>query len=300
MPDWSATLRAVPDPILPPFQLLSDRLAGLPVDETLHEGVPNWLDIPLREWLVGILRGQEEVARRVMLRLRWPRRADRSYSGSLGTCDRSDLLDVVDAVLQLHPGWAWLTPQERVRHYREAEAFAAALIELKAHLYDAGSLYDLDVDEHRLTRRVDPTVRDAADRVVNSAPTTAATHLRSAWTAAYGLHPDPTTAYRDAVRAVEAVACPLVLPNADKPTLGTMRDHLRDAGHKWQIALVNKDDDPDVTPLVAMLERLWTGQVSRHGGGRNFREQTQAEAEAAVHLAATLVHWLSTGVLTKR
>jgi hypothetical protein len=49
-----------------------------------------------------------------------------------------------------------------------------------------------------------------------------------------------------------------------------------------------------------MLNRLWTGQVSRHGGGKNSRDQTPEEARAAVHLAATLVQLLSSGALTRR
>jgi len=64
--------------------------------------------------------------------------------------------------------------------------------------------------------------------------------------------------------------------------------------------LVDKDGADAVDPLVVMLDRLWTGQVSRHGGGRNSRDQTQAEAEAAVHLAATLVQLLTSGALTHR
>lgn len=65
--------------------------------------------------------------------------------------------------------------------------------------------------------------------------------------------------------------------------------------------LVDTDGADTVEPLVAMLERLWTGQVSWHGGGKNSRDQTQAEAEAAVHhLAATLVQLLASEALTRR
>ena len=42
------------------------------------------------------------------------------------------------------------------------------------------------------------------------------------------------------------------------------------------------------------------GQVSRHGGGQRSRDQTSEEAQAAVHLAATLVHLLGAGALTRR
>ena len=57
--------------------------------------------------------------------------------------------------------------------------------------------------------------------------------------------------------------------------------------------------DGSVGPLVEMLERLWRGNVCRHGG-RVYRDQTLAEARAAVQLAVTCVQWLSTGVLRHR
>ena len=44
------------------------------------------------------------------------------------------------------------------------------------------------------------------DPMTVTAPDTASRVLRDAWNHAYGLHPD-ATAYRDAIRAVEEVAC---------------------------------------------------------------------------------------------
>lgn len=63
---------------------------------------------------------------------------------------------------------------------------------------------------------------------------------------------------------------------------------------------LDKDGDGSVEPLVAMLDRLWAGQVSRHCGGSRSRDQTLDEARTAVHLAATLVQLLSAGALTRR
>ena len=150
---------------------------------------------------------------------------------------------------------------------------------------------------------MDPTVVTAAEQAIDTAPATAGGLLRDAWQHTYGLHPDPTAAYRDAVRAVEEIACPLVLAQAganNTATLGTVRKHLRDAPEKWQFTLLDKDGIGSVEPLVAMLDRLWTGQVSRHGGGPISRDQTRAEAEAAVHLAATMVQLLAAGALIRR
>lgn len=51
-----------------------------------------------------------------------------------------------------------------------------------------------------------------------------------------------------------------------------------------------RDRPGPTTPVVVMSERLWSGQVLRHGGGTSLH-QTQAEAEAVVHMAAVPIEW---------
>src|SRR5207248_2166435 len=59
---------------------------------------------------------------------------------------------------------------------------------------------------------------------------------------------------------VEAAACPLVLPANATATLGTVRNHLRDAAGKWEIILPAKDGTAGaVTPVVEMMTALWGG-----------------------------------------
>ena len=101
------------------------------------------------------------------------------------------------------------------------------------------------------------------------------------------------------MRAVEEIACPRVLPNDGAATLGKVIATCATAP-SCSITLVDRDGADTVEPLVAMLDRLWTGQVSRHGGGQRSRDQTSEEAQAAVRLAATLVHLLGAGALTRR
>lgn len=54
--------------------------------------------------------------------------------------------------------------------------------------------------------------------------------------------------------------------------------------------------------LVSELERqglaaMWDGQTSRHGKQHPTRKETPAEARAAVHLAALLVQYFSSGAI---
>ncbi|WP_433611051.1 hypothetical protein ACQP2P_43165 [Dactylosporangium sp. CA-139114] len=283
-----------------PFQLLDQRLAGQPADETLYDDVPKWLVLPLRRWVADAT--NEDVARRVALRMRLSVKTPTQTYRSLIVNDRTnrELLTVVDAVLQLHPGWGWNYPHEET--WGHLGWWVKQLVELETLLIDAGSLYRIEFDERCLIRRVDVVAEQAFEASVAAAPASASAHLRAAWSEAYGVSPDPDKSYGEAIRAVEEVACPLIEHKkaaANKATLGTVIGELRNnSGHKWELLLPGSDGRPqEVDQLVGMMELLWHGQVSRHGGGPKSRRQTQGEAEAAVHLATLLVQWLSAGFL---
>jgi hypothetical protein len=277
-----------------PFQSLPARLAGLTTDDTLHDGVPAWLANPLREWLLGALDHDEGLARRMFMRLRWtPAKPDSSYISALLTRDDGDLLTAIDAVLQLNSGlWQHVEFLKLRPDIRRTDP----VTELVGILTDGGSRYTVDGDRRCLTVRLDPTVSSAANMAVAGDPT-AGDHLRAAWSAAYGLAPDPDKAYDEAVLAVEALACPLVCPSNPRRTLGRVIADLDNQRAQWGLTVCDSTGQPaDPGPLIEMLKLLWQGQ-SRHAGSPNSRRQTPAEAEAAVHLAATLVQWLTSGVL---
>jgi hypothetical protein len=224
---------------------------ALPPDDVPFEGVPPHLDGPIRGWIGLALKTAVEdhfnsnnanathFAELVAVRLRLtPSRASQGgwtpYQLALLTVDTPDLLRVVNAVLQLTPDW------------RRASVLAERLGRV---LSMGGSAYEVaDVDGFRLVRRLDPVMRDAAADVIADAPETAAGHLRLAWTAAYGLEPDPNEAYAEAVRAVEAAAIPLVVPAATQPTLGsaltTLRGDLTANAPRWQLVLSDQTGAP--------------------------------------------------------
>lgn len=285
-----------------PFQRLSDRLAGRLPDSALHDGVPDWLEIPIRHWISASLDEEYDTARRVCLRLRVTPRTKQNYEARLVRADIPELLDVVDAILHSHPGWD--RAQNIYNVHRMAGSFEYwidRLAELQDVLSDGGSSYRIELDERRLVRRVGDTVEQALDQAVGVAPKDAAAHLRAAWIAAYGRSPDPDKAFNEAIRAVEEIACPLVeekRADSNKSTLGTVIGQLKSVPHKWNVVLPDKSGGPrNAEGVVTMMEMLWHAQHSRHGGGASSRRQNQEEAEAAVNLAVLLVHWLATGAL---
>ncbi|MEU8152963.1 hypothetical protein AB0B94_04800 [Micromonospora sp. NPDC048986] len=287
-----------------PFQRLSDRLAGKPIDDVLHDGVPVWLEVPMRAWLFEALEKPRGLASRVAVRLQifLPHGDNHSEVLALVNIDTNLLLDAVDATLQIHPGWdPYNRASDPFDNWNQTE-WREAVLKLALLLLEGSSLYRIDTANRGLERRVSEEADGAFKMAVQAAPLTAADYMRQAWVATYGRKPDPDKVFTEAIRAVEEIACPLVLQQkaaSGNATLGGVIGELR-ANPKWKLVLPAKDGTPqDIAAAVTMMESLWNAQRSRHGGGPNSRRMTNPEAEAAVHLAVLLVQWLSTGVIVK-
>jgi hypothetical protein len=153
------------------------------------------------------------------------------------------------------------------------------------------------VGDH-LEARVDDAVREAVDRArQETASTSASTHLDSAWIACYGRSSNPGLAYSESIKAVEAAAAPIVSPRDLKATLGKMiAGELTPNAALWRFTIVPHTMDP----VISAMATLWDGQTDRHAGNRPTVPITQEAAQAAVLLAATLVHWFATGAISRR
>jgi hypothetical protein len=123
-------------------------------------------------------------------------------------------------------------------------------------------------DRRGLVERVVPEAAKAAQAVIDSGGR-AGQYLAEAWRHAYGRNPHPGTAYREAVRAIESVVCPIVLPKDPKATLGKVIKALKDAP-PGKITSVFSDTVAGVAPLDAvrgLMELVWTNELDRHGTG---------------------------------
>ncbi|SED64028.1 hypothetical protein SAMN04489727_8696 [Amycolatopsis tolypomycina] len=272
-----------------PFQSFDDRIAGRPAGRVLLEGVPEHLFRPLKKWMAEVLRNRpEELAEAVLLSLGWSH-STQYMVDALHDVPGPRLLSVIDAMLQLSG---------------ESDGCiieAADLDRLDRILRLGRSAYKVADDGAHLTWRVDPTVESAFQSTVAAASKGTAELLGRAWYHAYRPEPDATGAYREAVRAVEEAFVPIVSPKNGRASLGTVVRDLRNQSDKWELVLVDGVDAPaSIEPFVGLLDQLWQGQRSRHGGGATSRDQGQAEAEAAVHLAALAVQWLTSGALRRK
>jgi hypothetical protein len=133
-----------------------------------------------------------------------------------------------------------------------------------------------------------------------TAPKDVATaELAESWSKIYGRNPDPSDAWDHAIKAVEAVLIPIATPMKDKPNLGGVADELKSAPQRWRLVLENASIIGGVSTVEAMLRLMWPNP-DRHQDGTAKRKPTQAEAEAVVHLAVTIVQWARSGVLVRR
>lgn len=218
----------------------------------------------------------------------------------------SRLLDIIDALLDLLPYKPPPAPTTDpvlglVRRARRAMQ-SKEREQLQQLLTDGHMAYRVRADGRGLERQVSAISTAAALSAAATAEQvgypTAATRLTQAWNKIYALKPDPSGAYHDAVRAVEAVACPLFLPTATTPTLGTVLSHLDQAPSKYQLVIADNTNDPaDIHAVTEMIRTLWHGHRDRHEGGPTSGTITPQSAQAAVSLAVCIVHLLSTGCI---
>ena len=112
-----------------------------------------------------------------------------------------------------------------------------------------------------------------------------------------GRNPDPSRAYNEAIRAVEVVAAPVVIPDDPKATLGKIIKAMEDKPSKWTVDLVEATPE-QVTGMAAMI---WQAQFDRHGTDDEDvpLNVSQEQADAAVHVAIALVRLFAGGHITR-
>ncbi len=101
--------------------------------------------------------------------------------------------------------------------------------------------------------------------------------------------PDPGVAYIEAVKAVEAAARPVLIPDDPLATLGKMIRAVRDKESKWGVVLRGET----VADVIRRAEILWTTPHERHGSDDPDPPVTQEQAQAAFDLAIGLVDYFA-------
>lgn len=165
-------------------------------------------------------------------------------------------------------------------------------------LFLAGSGWRVNDVHDGLEHVVDDTVRQAATRAIQAADESAAAHLQTAWVATHGRDRNPTFAHAEMVRAVESAARPVVTPNDNRATLGTLIGQITNQGALYTTGGASDAND-GVAGLVAMMQMVWQQQTDRHGANPTI-PATQARVEFLLPITAALVAAFSTQGVRRR
>lgn len=262
-----------------------------------HEGIPIWLRSSVLSWFSVLLReeypsasGRHAVKRAHLVRLERELHLSLNWTNEETAFDSATNLLMDDEIGPRILDWCLTLSKPE---------FAAILDQMLTEGHSAWCVGLNEANEMELQRRVDATVRDAVQSAAPSG-SRAATHLAKAWSDVYGMDPDPASSFRESVRAVEAAAKPVVEPGNAAATLGTMIPVMRAKPSKWTSTLSPTAGDP-VLSIATMMELIWKSQLDRHGTDDTTKPPyaTREEAEAALHIAASLVHLFSSGALTR-
>ncbi|MEE6389659.1 hypothetical protein V3G71_12470 [Microbacterium paraoxydans] len=262
----------------------------------LVPGIPMWMRRPLAEWLNPLITPTSRSEAKILRVFDQKRRIPGVlYSGMMEDYGfrtvEQHLIDYQKEYIQLLDFLVYTLT--------EAD-YTSTLAELEKILVDSGSEWKVGTREGLagLEKRVPTGVQEAADTAM-STPGHAGTLLLEAWHAVFGVSPQPETAYRQAVLAVEAAAIPVVIPTDPGATLGKVFAVMRDQKN-WSLDIKKQHKDyPTTAVVLSMIQMLWAGQ-GRHAGQPDWVPNTQAEAEAAVMLAVPLVQWFSSGAIARR
>jgi len=181
----------------------------------------------------------------------------------------------------------------------DAQHGSSAVRELDNALRQAGANYivvtpDPQRTGHALEKRVSPATA-ATMTAATAAPGNASEHLGKARRAAFGQEPDPSKAYWEAVKAVEAAAIAVVTPNDPLATLGKILAELRNNPQKFSTVFTREASlgkGTMLTPLqvvIGLADLLWKNQTDKHGTSEQPVPITQEQGEVAVPIAVTLV-----------
>ncbi|MEV0572029.1 hypothetical protein AB0H79_05835 [Micrococcus luteus] len=249
---------------------------------TLHEGLTPWIEKPFWAWVDGVLLrrglGPDEVLIARMgraLRVPIPSPLYMGFPEDLG----ADPWDIADYLLQ-HAGWS----------------YGWELEEILSEGGSAWAVSEVGEARHALTRRVPEGVQLAAEEAFKAEK--AGPTLAKAWETLYGRTPDPAAAYRLAVEAVEHVAVEVVDRHNSKASLGTVATRLYQQSG-WHLPMTKEHPEvPSGRVVKDMCRVLWDGHAGRHGGDPHG-PVSHEDAEVAVGLAVTLVHWFSRGLVRR-
>lgn len=285
------------------------RQSLITVNEALYDGIKPWMSNSVRNWVEARfchISGAHSYYRNKLMhevelhsRLTFLHNSDGIglYRGAMAVfnSDENFALDIVQAIVEL-------CRVTKNYEYDEMAVVVGVLHELDTILVKGGSKWHVVIDGERarIEARVSQTTTAAYEKLTDSQEDYAQL-LKTSWQYCYGRLPNSSETYTYAIRSVEAVCWRAITPNNNKATLGTLIkdiDAQAKAG-KLTVAFKDKKEGDTIGTVSSMMKRLWEGQTDRHATGE-YIQPSQVEAESALHLAITLCHMFTSGMISRK
>lgn len=199
------------------------------------------------------------------------------------------LLDAIDHVLTY--------PDSHIQDPHEAAHMVKTFFDEARSVYTVLHVKD---DEYEIGYRQSEEMTELVEEETNQ-PGQAAKHLRNAWSKCFGRSPDPRGACIEATSAIEVAAKPVVSPDNERTTLGTLCRDISSKPEKWETGSAYdydnhlKQSDCDVNTVLSMMRMVWNNGRYRHGDEDAPAELSQESAEISVHMSVLLVNWFRSG-----
>lgn len=277
--------------------------AGLNEEEAedyleLRPDVPTWMWRPLFDWLYTNLTslqtrsgGFGPTQHRVTV-------SNLQLIASAARVQLTPTPDGLSDSLRKLNGRQMIALTSTVLHMGSFKTNPAAIGTLRAILKTSQSMWTVaDTDgTFDLSRVLPEGIHLEAERTIQVSGT-AGSVLARAWNALYGIEPRPSSAYADAVKAVEIAAQPVIEPRNKMATLGTMNARMADPHVPISTVLRDKARYDQKETLVRLIDLLWHGHEDRHGK-QDYSDVTIGQAQAGLAIATTLVGLFSSGAIS--
>lgn len=151
-----------------------------------------------------------------------------------------------------------------------------------------------------LLERITPAMDKAADKAMTDCDN-AGELLASAWQQLFGCNPNPSEAYSNTVKAIEAATKDSLGPNDKVYTLGKGLNTMRNQHWKYMIEVDNSSSEArrnvDGGVIQLMMRSIWEAQRNRHGDENGVPDISPEEARAAIFLAVPIIQAFHDGFI---
>lgn len=101
--------------------------------------------------------------------------------------------------------------------------------------------------------------------LVSEEESDATRYLVKAWNDTFGRNPNASSAYGNAIKAVEAACWQIVVPADQRATLGSAIRELRDHPERFSVKVTEKTAHNAIEGIRRDMSTIWDSQTDRHG-----------------------------------